>query len=287
MIYLLLSILLTSSLFVIFKYFEIFKINTLQAIVVNYFVAFILGIYFANAFGKLSNVYLEPWWYGTLVLGFLFVTVFLILGIAIQKNGLSVASLVGKMSVVIPILVGFIYYKEQVTFMKVIGILLALLAVYLATQKNAVKLKKKESILFLVLLFLGAGINDTLIKYIETNYVSENQVSFFSGILFGVSGVFGVIILLAKNMLNNEKFEAKSILAGLVLGVPNYFCIYFMVKALQYKGMDSSTIFTINNVGVVVLSTLLGVWMFREKLNKKNKLGVLLAITSIILVTLA
>ena len=38
MIHLILSILFSTSLFVIFKYFKVFKINTLQAIVVNYFV---------------------------------------------------------------------------------------------------------------------------------------------------------------------------------------------------------------------------------------------------------
>ena len=45
------------------------------------------------------------------------------MGITAQRNGLSVASVAGKMSVVIPIIFGIIVYNEGVGFVKVIGIL--------------------------------------------------------------------------------------------------------------------------------------------------------------------
>ncbi|MDG1658691.1 MAG: EamA/RhaT family transporter, partial [Crocinitomicaceae bacterium] len=44
MIALLLSVLSSSLIFVIFKLFARFKIDTFQAIVVNYFMAFIIGV---------------------------------------------------------------------------------------------------------------------------------------------------------------------------------------------------------------------------------------------------
>jgi uncharacterized membrane protein len=46
-------------------------------------------------------------------------------------------------------------------------------------------------------------------------------------------------------------------------------------------------LFTINNVGIVVLSTIFGVLLFKEHFSFKNKIGILLAIFGIILVAVS
>lgn len=287
MIYLLLSILFATSLFVIFKYFNIYKINTLQAIVVNYIVAFILGMFAADAFSKITIVYQQPWFLGALLLGLLFVLIFFVMALTSQRNGISVASVVGKMSVVIPIVFGILLYNESVTFLKVIGVLIALSAVYLSSVKEKEENTEKTGLLLPILLFLGSGIIDTTLKFVETNYVSLTDVSYFSGSLFGIAGVFGILILIGKQFKSRDKIELKNIIAGVVLGVPNYFSIVFLIKALQNKNIESSTFFTINNVGVVVVSTLVGLFLFKENFTMKNKIGVGLAILGIILVAIA
>lgn len=70
------------------------------------------------------------------------------------------------------------------------------------------------------------------------------------------------------------------------LGVPNYFSLYFLIKALQNKNLESATIFTLINIGVILLSTFFGILLFKEKLIKQNYLGIALAIIAVILVTL-
>jgi len=47
---------------------------------------------------------------------------------------------------------------------------------------------------------------------------------------------------------------------------------------------NSATIFTINNVAIVMLSTILGILFFKEKLTYKNWIGITMAILSIFLV---
>ncbi|MGY8910183.1 MAG: EamA/RhaT family transporter, partial [Flavobacteriales bacterium] len=73
----------------------------------------------------------------------------------------------------------------------------------------------------------------------------------------------------------------------IALGIPNYFSIVFLIKALQTEGFESSTLFTINNVGTVILSTLVGILIFKEQFSIKNKIGVTLAIVGIVIVALA
>ncbi|CAM1370303.1 EamA family transporter [Tenacibaculum xiamenense] len=286
MLHLILSIVFSTSLFAIFKYFGIYKVNTLQAIVVNYIVAFLLGMLSANTIGSIGTIGDQPWFLGAVALGLLFVTIFFVMAKTAQYNGVSVASIAGKMSVVVPIVFGIILYKESTSFFKLIGIVIALAAVYLSSVKDN-ESNNKGRLLFPVLLFLGSGVIDTTLKFIETNYVSEKEVDFFSGSLFGFAAFFGLIILIIKYFVLKEKFELKSIIAGVVLGIPNYYSIVFLVKALQNKNFESSQLFTINNVGIVVVSTLLGLLLFKETFSLKNKIGVALAIIGIILVTVA
>lgn len=286
MIYLLISICISSALFVIFKLFEVFKINTLQAIIVNYLVAAILGFYLSDLPVSVGEIVNQSWFLGAFLLGILFIAVFNLMALTSQRNGLSVASVAGKMSLVVGVVFGILYYHESANLIKVVGIILALLAVYLASIKGG-KLesdKKKSSLLFPILLFFGSGCIDTSLKFIETTYVQEGGVPIFSATIFAFAFLFGIVFLVYKIFKGEFKFHYKNILGGIMLGIPNYFSIVYLLKALSADGMESSTAFTVNNVGIVVLSTLLGLVLFREKLSLKNWLGVLIAILSVYLV---
>lgn len=286
MIFLLLSILFSTGLFIIFKYFGIYKVDVLKAICVNYIVAFSLGFLLAERKIPITEIYLEPWFYGALILGTLFVCVFFVMAMTAQKNGVSVTSIAGKMSVVVPVFFGIVLYNESVTFLKIVGIVIALIAVYLSSVKKE-KSENNGTLLFPILLFLGSGIIDTLLKYIQTNHVADQDISIFSGSLFGIAAIVGFTILGIRTLKKPAAFGLKNIIAGIVLGVPNYFSIIFLIKALQNKNFESSTLFTVNNVGIVVVSTLVGLLLFKEKFSLKNKLGVALAILGIVLVTIA
>ena len=58
------------------------------------------------------------------------------------------------------------------------------------------------------------------------------------------------------------------------------------MKALRSGLFESSGIFTVNNVSIVVLSTLLGILFFKERLLVKNWIGIGLAVVSIFLIAL-
>ena len=163
---------------------------------------------------------------------------------------------------------------------------MALIAVYLSSVKEE-KSKKNGTLLLPILLFIGSGTIDTLLKYIQENHVSDEDVSIFSGSLFGIAGAFSFLILVIKTLKKRESFGYKNIIAGIILGVPNYYSIIFLIKALQNKNFESSTLFTINNVAIVVVSTLVGLFFFKEKFSIKNKIGVAMAVLAIILVTIA
>jgi len=287
LIYLLLSILASTAIFVTFKLFERFKINTLQAIVVNYFTASAFGVLSYEAKINTSEIINSKWFYGAILLGFLFISVFNLMALTAQRNGLSVASVAGKMSVIIPVVFGLYAYNESLGFQKIFGIVLALIAVYLTAIKTKTSISWRQGLLLPFLLFLGSGVIDASLKYFETAYVPKNGVPVFSATIFGCAAIIGLLILIYKSINHNFKFEIKNAIGGIILGVINYYSIIYLLKALQYKGLESSTLFTVNNVAIVMVSTLLGLFLFRESISKKNWLGISLAIVSILLVTLA
>lgn len=287
MIYLLLSILASTAIFVAFKLFERFNLNTLQAIVANYYTACICGLLSYKGTINTSEIINSKWFLGAILLGFLFIAVFNLMALTAQRNGLSVASVAGKMSVVIPVIFGIYVYHEGVGFQKLFGIILALVAVYLTAVKQNARLSIKQGLWLPFLLFLGSGVIDASIKYLETTYVSKNGIPIFSATIFGCAAIIGSIILMYKILRKNYKFNIKNTIGGAILGVINYYSIYFLLKALQFEGLESSTLFTVNNVAIVMVSTLIGLLLFKETITKKNWIGISLAIISILLVTSA
>ena len=282
MIFLILSILSSTAIFVLFKLFNKYNVNTLQAIVFNYITAFTCGIFLYNKPINIDSFISETWFFAALGLGFLFISIFNVMALTAQKNGLSVASVASKMSVIIPIVFGIIVYNESIGFQKVIGIILALLAVYLTSIKPKSNVVLTKAIYLPIILFLGSGVIDTSVNH----FAPDGNMPLFLAIIFGSAFLIGLVLITLKTKQTKQKFNPKSIPFGIALGLVNYSSMYFLLKALRVDGFESSTIFTINNVAIVAVSCLTGLLLFKEIISSKNWIGVGLALISIILVTL-
>lgn len=287
MTYLLLSILFNSLLFVFFKVFKKYEINVLHAIIVNYFTASFLGFTRMESPVSLVELPEKPWFWWSVILGLNFITVFNILALTTQKGGVSVASVVSKMSMVIPIVLAFAIYGDKLTVFKALGIALALAAVYLTAKKTGSKGIDWRFVYLPVFLFVGSGSIDALLKYISFNYVPEDEMDYFSSFTFFTAGSYGVVYLLYLLAQNKLVVKFKSLLAGICLGIPNYFSLYYLIMALNSNGLESSVVFPLNNVGIVLLSSLVGLAIFKENLTLRNWTGIAFAVISIVLVSIS
>lgn len=284
MIYLLLSIICSTLIFVVFKMMGRYEINNLQAIFVNYIIAFTVGQALTGFDANILEVAQKPWFYSVLLLGLLFITLFQLMAWVSQTFGVSAVSVAVKMSVIIPVAFGIFYYRESYGWLKVLGIAIALLAVFLATYKPK-RVKGDLKMLWLpIILFLGSGFLDAFIKYNQAELVQSIEHAEFTASIFGMAALFGLIFILYRRFTNQQAFQPKAILAGIALGIPNYGSIYFLLLALENAGIPSSNLFALNNVGIVALSVVIGTLAFAEKLSNFNKWGVALSIISIILI---
>jgi len=106
----------------------------------------------------------------------------------------------------------------------------------------------------------------------------------FFMILFIVASVSGTLILLGKSFKESQPIKLKSIIWGVVFGIPNFFCLLFFLRALA--NLSSSVVFPLVSMGVVVSSSLIGVLLYKEKLSRNNWIGILLAICAIYIFSL-
>lgn len=279
MITLLLSILSSTIIFVIFKLFQTFRIDTFQAIVANYITAFACGfILYSNQWdsNNLINLNWVPW---AIVCSILFISLFFIMGKSSQLNGVGITSVAVKMSMAFSLLMIIIIYRESFGAMKILGISAAMLGIFLITkQDNKVK---SNATWMLLILFVGSGILDFSINYVQKNELGTLTPSLFSAVGFGFAGIIGILLLLIQSVRGRLKIEFRNIIAGIILGIPNYFSIYLLMQSYRDSGWKDSAVLAITNVSVVLLSTIIGLILFKEKLSNRKKLGLLCAILAI------
>jgi drug/metabolite transporter (DMT)-like permease len=277
----------SSLIFVVFKLYDIYGVDTFQAIVINYFTALVTGLIFYDGSLGLREIPDQPWIRGALLLGVLFIVIFNFMARTSQSLGVSVASIATKMSLVIPVIAGLVLYGETISIAKALGIILALFAVFFASVKdNRRALGKDLRVFFLPLMvFLGSGIIDASIKYMEATLVSRTEFPIFSAAIFGFAGFTGLMVIQIRKPGDLSWLNPLNVLGGIALGIPNFFSVFFLLRALQFEGLNSASIFTLNNVSIVMLTTLLGVLLFRETLSRLNWGGVLLSVISILLIS--
>lgn len=283
MIYLIFSVLSSVLIFIVFKKFDSYQINNFQAIIVNYIVAFTIGIFTFPGSINFVDMTSRVWFIPAVFIGTMFISLFTVMAIVAQKMGVSVVSVAVKMAVVIPVMAGFILYNEEVTALKVIGILFALASVLLVTIKKE-KIPLKALLLLPLILFFGNGSLDAILKYCQEYWVTPEEIPLFTAFLFGSAGAWGMVSFPVVN--KKKKIELKNVWGGILLGIPNFGSIYFLLLALDQSSLESSALFPINNVAIVLTSTFIAYWAFKEKLTLTNWIGVIIGILSIVLISI-
>ena len=281
MIWILLTILSATGIFLFFKLLDKYKQPTINAIVINYLVAGILGFAIADNRSLVFNLVSESWAPLAILIGVLFILMFFVIGYSSEVSGMSLTTLASKMSVVIPILFSILYFGEDVSKIKILGLLLAIVGLVMAVFKKQKNGKLSKQFWVPVILFIGMGLVDSTVKYAQEMYVSDKISAVFTALLFSVSFVTGIIIMLFRPKGFKDFASPKLLLLGTGLGIVNYGSIYFLIRALNSKIFDSSVIFGINNIGIIALSAVIGFAFFKERLSRLNRVGLFICVLAI------
>jgi drug/metabolite transporter (DMT)-like permease len=130
---------------------------------------------------------------------------------------------------------------------------------------------------------VGFGTIDILFKQIALTTTLPFTTSLF--IVFGISLILILAVVFYEIAFKKAPFKSKNFLFGALVGVFNFGNILFYLKAHQAFAKNPSTVFAAMNMGVIILGSLTGIFLFKEKLNTKNYVGLLFALVAILLIT--
>ena len=299
MLFLLLSVVFSVLLLLNFRLFPRYEVNTFQAIVFNYPVCFLTGLLLLPAGQSFTIDFSQTWTWLALGLGVGFILTFMLSGASTQRMGITATSLANNLSLVIPVCFSLFVFQAGSAAgfdgLNYLGLGLAIVAVGLSTYKkeppvaDAVPTPARRlgaHVLLPIGVFLFYGATNTLINYMNLHYIPTTDktiqvmLTMVLGAIVAGLGMLGVRLVQGK-----EKIQRNSLLGAVTLGVPNFLSFYMLLLALSAFGSNGAFVYPLYNIGVILLAALLAAIFFREQLSTANKVGLVLAVLAIGLIS--
>lgn len=277
MTYLILSILCSVAVSVLLKVARRQGIDIRQAIAFNYVMACALTWFLLAPSLEAKAGHPFPWLLFA-ILGVILPVLFMIMSRGVEYAGIVRADAAQRLSLFLTVLASFALFGEALSVNRGLSLALAFAALFCLLWKPADTTPGKnvrQSALYLFLIWLGYGVVDMLFKQIAKTGTAFSSGLFLSFVLAGVI-IFGYLLV------RRTQWNGRSVLGGLLLGLLNFCNILFYIRAHQTFHENPTLVFTVMNIGVISLGTIVGAVLFREKISRINLLGIALAIIAVL-----
>lgn len=281
MLFLILSILCSVTVGIIFKTARRYNICITQVVMWNYVFAILFCYLFFDP--DFITVNGDAPWGIYIPLMLLLPSIFMFLAISINRMGLVKTDAAQRLSLFIPILAAWFIFKEDFNILKLAGLAVGFPAILMILAKKDDNANK--SWIYPAIVLLGFGVIDVLIKQIALYTTLPYTTSLI--IVFCGALTVTLFVALYEIVFKNQKIDLINFAFGSLVGIFNFGNIIFYLKAHKAFAENPSTVFAAMNMGVIVLGSLAGIIIFREKLSKLNFLGLALALIAIVFITLS
>lgn len=281
MLFLILSIICSVTVGVIFKVARKYPINTTQIVATNYIFALALCYFFFSP--DLAAVGIDAPWEIYVPLGFLLPSIFLFLAASIKHVGIVKTDAAQRLSLFIPILAAWLIFGEKFNVLKINAFWIAFPALLLILYKPSDNTKNKW--IYPTIVLVGFGLIDILFKQIALFTKLPYTTSLF--VVFGLALTIMTAVVGFEIGFKKVKINYQNLLFGGLVGLFNFGNILFYLKAHQSFVDNPSTVFAGMNMGVIIIGSLTGIFIFKEKLSKMNYAGLFLALVAIVLIVMS
>lgn len=279
MLYLLLAILSSAMISIVSRLSEKQVTHNLGMLVMNYLMCALLGG-FSAGLGTLFNPS-DPQLAITTAMGcfngILYLVSFLLLQVNIRHSGVVLSATFMKLGLLVTMVVSVFLYREIPGLTGAIGFLLAVAAIILINyKKGSTGTGFRSGLLWLL---LCGGMADAMSKVFEESGVPGmgNQFLFFT---FATALVFCTLSMLVKGQ-RIGKWEA---LFGLLIGIPNFYSSKFLLWSL--RDVAAVVAYPVYSVGTILVVTLAGLLLFRERLEKRQWLALGIILMALVLLNI-
>ena len=204
------------------------------------------------------------------LMGVLLVAGLILLQYNIHRHGVIVSSLYTRLGVIVPILFSIVLFDERPAVIQLLGIALAIVSIIFLNSRKG----EKGIGWSLILLLAANGTCDAMNKVYEA---AGSPV--YSGQFLMIAFVCAMLLSLFMLLTGNGRIGKREALAGVMLGIPNYFSSRFLLYSLQT--LDAIIVYPMYSVLTVIVITLLGMGIWHQRITKRTALGMLLILLSV------
>ena len=202
---------------------------------------------------------------------------------ALSVGNVSLTVMIVNLSMLFPSLVSVIFYNESLSPMRVIGIVLTVLSFTLTVDLKEKGKLSHSWFIFTAIAALANGAIGITQKIFGASDFSAEKKSFVAcsyTIAFLIAFTLYLLTRSKDNGLSNSKTAATYIFA-IAVGV--ILAVFQWLNTYAISIMDGSFLFPVYSGGSIILSTLVGILFFKDKLTKKQKISITLGIIAVII----
>ncbi len=199
---------------------------------------------------------------------------------SLAEGPMHITLLITTSSMIIPTMSG-VFFGEEFSVPKLLVVFVLIFFIYLSLDKSGENKFSKKWLIYCILAFIFMGAIGVLQKIHQTSEYKD-ELNGFLFVAFICSLIYSRIM--SKKSFKELQFTKKHVLLGILCGV----CTYAMnMLNLKLSGLlPAQLFFPLVNGSAIVLSSLMSVVLFKEKLTKKQFIGLCGGILSLIAICL-
>ena len=298
MVWLICAIVSSSMISITFKVSEKHSDNGIGIIVVNYVICCLTAALYMAApvikaaggtagdagqtgIATLTELVSEPSFGVAMALatagGVIYVAGFLAQQWNIRVNGIVLTSVFVKMGLLVTMALSVVVFRERPGAVQIAGFIVAVAAILVINMEKGST--RAASITGLLILLACGGLSDGISKFYE--YYCDTSLN---GIILLVQFAVALVLAIVYLRYRGQSIGKPELLFGALVGVPNYFCSLFLLKALET--VPAVVVFPTFNIGAFLIISATGLVVFKERLSGKQLAGCGMIVAAILMLNL-
>lgn len=210
--------------------------------------------------------------------GVLYYAALLLVKSSVVENGMGKTSMFSRLSFIVSLIAAVLIWHEIPSPMSGLGVLLGIVSVILLLNDSQKKNGRKE---LLILLLLVNGLVEVGNKLFTMYTIDTKYKDMFVAFIYLMALLSCIVALVFHGRDRREKPKLKEAGLGVLLGFPNVVNSLLILRALEV--LPAVITFASIASGSVLLSSLIGKYVFRESVRKRQKAAIAVTICGLIL----
>ena len=190
----------------------------------------------------------------------------------IKRVGVVLPNLFSKLgALLVPLVISIFLFGELPGALQVIGFILAIVLMNAHSGSQSIG---ATATLFLLLFMEGMASSMSKVYREMGNPLLSDHF-----LLFTFTSAF--LLCIGVLIFKHERLGGKELLFGAMIGIPNFLAARFVLKALE--ALPAIIVYPSRSVGAIVIVTLAGLFLFKERLSKRQVIAMLIIFVALVL----